>query len=66
MKFYIVRVETGERIMSVDFDSFDDVCKYVNRWYDDDVDIYFADKCRLNGNYVEPLMEGTNEWLSGF
>ena len=59
MKFYIVRVETGERIMSVDFDSLNDVCKYVNRWYDDgDVDIYFADKCRLNGNYVGPLKEG--------
>ena len=45
--------------MSVDFDSLNDVCKYVNRWYDDgDVDIYFADKCRLNGNYVGPLKEG--------
>lgn len=48
MKFHIVRVVTDERIETVEFESFNAVCKYVERWYDDgDVDIYYADMSDL-------------------
>lgn len=44
MRFYIVRIATGETIQTIEVESFFEACKYVDKWYEDGkVDLYYAE-----------------------